>query len=151
MKKTIFAFVLAALASLSTLTAGAQTSFTSGKATVPFAFNYGNRHFEPGAYRLAVVNEHTLMIRGANGLAMAMYQGELTRRPSTVSKAVFRKIGGRYYLTEIWEARSESYVSMVETRQQKEAERERETASAVNDLGRVEVALTETAAQGVGN
>ena len=71
------------------------------KVNVPFAFETASQHFAAGVYTIRMENEHTLVIRGnsASGLAMAWVDDNA--QPAKTGKAVFRKYGDQYFLSEI--------------------------------------------------
>jgi len=119
----------------------AQNDLGRARINVPFAFDYGSRHFAPGAYELDLSSPHLLTIRAVDGsmVAMAMMQREITTQPPARGKAVFLKSGSTYQLQALWMARSNEYFHTIRSK----AKRQPELASDRAPSYTVEVALLE--------
>jgi hypothetical protein len=122
----------------------AQNSGDSARVKIPFAFDYGTRHFSPGIYTLDMLNPNVMMVRGtsANAIsanAISMVQEEITSHPPATSKVVFLKYGDHYVLAEVWVAGNESYLHALRSKTQKRSDIGANRAIA----SRVEVAMLE--------
>jgi hypothetical protein len=71
------------------------------KVNVPFAFETASRHFTAGVYTIRMENEHTLLIRGNSDSGLTMASIDDNAQPAKKGKAVFRKYGDQYFLSEI--------------------------------------------------
>ena len=73
------------------------------KANVPFPFNVGTSQLPAGSYRITVEDGSGLvMISNSTTLATVLSLG-LQERPGGKSRRpVFRRLGNRYFLTQIW-------------------------------------------------
>jgi hypothetical protein len=95
------------LASAFTVSAQAQTSRTQiAVATIPFAFNVGNKNLPAGKYTVTVVNpasdRKVLQIRSTNGRASAMIQtNSVVGNVSDNAKLVFQRYGDRYFFAQV--------------------------------------------------
>jgi hypothetical protein len=123
----------------------AQNEPGHARINVPFAFDYGSRHFAPGLYTLDMSSSHVLTVHAAHGSmgAMAMVQEEITTQPPDRSKAVFLKSGSSYQLQAVWTAGSSQYFHTVRSRAGKHSE----LASGRAPSNTVEVALLAEPAQ----
>ena len=102
-------FVLVALTVLLMATA-AQAQQTRVKANVPFDFVAGDRYYPAGEYSLQSVHGIDSFIQIANtqedrATNVASNACSATQ-PSAQTKLVFRRIGGSYFLSQIWTAGS---------------------------------------------
>jgi hypothetical protein len=118
----------------------AQT-LNGARINVPFAFDYGSRHFAPGVYTLDMSPLHFMTIRAMNGstVAMAMLQEEITTRPSVRSEVSFLKTGSSYQLQALHTAGSNEYFHTIRSRAKKHSD----LASGRVPSSTVEVALLE--------
>ena len=99
LKLSIFAAVLT-LASTSTLHAQAPDGRVEIK--VPFAFEVGPAHFAPGLYSLSMLNRSTLFVRGSGYSAFATIEPGGNNSAIAGGKVVFHRVGGQYFLSEVW-------------------------------------------------
>jgi hypothetical protein len=116
-----------------------QTAF--GKVNVPFAFETGLHHFEPGTYTISMETPNIVRINGATDSGLVMIQLGGDRQPATKSKLVFRKSGDRYFLGEIWIAEESGHLNAVKSK----AERRLQVAGKQSEPTGVELALLGTA------
>jgi hypothetical protein len=99
-----------------------------GKINVPFAFETGSgHHFAPGVYSVRMVSLHTLLLRGDSDSALTTASAEDNDQPAKTGKAIFRKYGNQYFLSQITVAGRSRLVcfehSKAESRAQVAAER----------------------------
>jgi hypothetical protein len=71
------------------------------QVNVPFAFETASQHFTAGVYTIRMENEHTLLIRGNSDSGLAMAWVDDNAQPAKTGKALFRKYGDQYFLSEI--------------------------------------------------
>jgi hypothetical protein len=138
-RATVFATVLGVV-SLAPASQ-AQHQAPGGTVNVPFAFETGYHHFEPGTYTISMETPHIVLIKGASGSGFVLTQLDGDRHPATKSKVVFRKSGDRYFLGEIWIAEKSDHQDVIESK----AERRLEVAGQKSAPTGVELALLETA------
>jgi hypothetical protein len=121
-----------------------NNDFGSARINVPFAFDYGSRHFAPGAYTLDVSSQRLLTLRAVGGsmVATAMLQEEITTHPSARSEVLFLKTGSTYKLQTLRTAGSNEYFHTIRSK----AKKQPELASNSAPSSTVEVALLEGAA-----
>jgi hypothetical protein len=119
----------------------AQNDLGRARINVPFAFDYGSRHFAPGVYELELSSPRLLTIRAVDGsmVATAMLQEEITLQPPVRGKAVFLKSGSSYQLQALWTAGSNQYFHTIRSKARKQSE----LASDRAPSSTVEVALLE--------
>jgi hypothetical protein len=119
----------------------AQDQATAGTVNVPFAFETGNQHFEPGVYTIRMEATHIASIKGTSRTGFVMIQSDGDRRTANKSKVVFRKSGNRYFLGEIWIAEKSGHLEVVKSK----AERRMQVAEQKSEPTGVELALVEPA------
>jgi hypothetical protein len=86
------------------LTASSAHAQSGSEAYVPFAFNVGTVHMPAGTYEIRkpdlYLNYVTVCNLKTGSTALSMFQEQ---SPSHVShKLIFRHVGDRYFLAEIW-------------------------------------------------
>jgi hypothetical protein len=120
------AIVLAGFAAFAAITpvSHAQYSSTMGTLRVPFAFNYGSRHFKPGKYLFIRQGQNIVMVRSLDGLntAMAIVQVERAPHPLAQGKAVFQRADGDLVLREFWMQDEDEYLHTITRKAKKHAE-----------------------------
>jgi hypothetical protein len=73
------------------------------KANVPFPFNVGTSQLPAGSYRITVEDGSGLvMLRNSTTFATVLSLGQQERPGGKSRKLVFRRLGNRYFLTQIW-------------------------------------------------
>ena len=110
----------AALALASTLPSQAQAPAGQARIQVPFAFQVGTEHFAPGVYTVAMINQLTLSVRGAGNSAFAAMKRDSNGNVAS-SKVVFQRVGGQYFLREVWTAGGSAHLTAYETKAEKQA------------------------------
>ena len=96
-------FVLAAIL----LVPAARGQQNGVKADVPFDFVVGDRAYPAGEYTLrAALNDSIIRIENMNEGAAAFTQSNACAKavPSTETKLVFHRMGGHYFLYQVWTA-----------------------------------------------
>jgi len=97
-------FVLAAIL----LVPAARAQQNGVKADVPFDFVVGNRAYPAGEYTLrAALNDSGIIrIENMNEVSAAFTQSNSCTKatPSTATKLVFHRMGGHYFLYQVWTA-----------------------------------------------
>jgi len=101
------------------------------KANVPFAFNAGARQLPAGTYEIKVV-------QGAGGFIISIQNDDtataamsIARREgprNTDSKLVFHRVGGQYFLAEIWTSSDAGGMIVPTSKLEKEREKEMQLA-----------------------
>jgi hypothetical protein len=105
---------------VSTGSVQAQSSLKA-TATIPFAFQAGSRHMPAGQYDIYELSPHVVLFRAANGhasgyLMVTPSQGKLQEQ----GRLVFHRYGNRYFLREVWDARSNQGVECSPSAEEKE-------------------------------
>ena len=141
-------FAAAAFAAVLTLTAGipaaqAQTNLRElAKVSVPFGFEVGSQHFEPGVYTISKQNESILRVSGKDGAALLMANNESSIKTTESGKAVFEQVGGKFFLTQIWTVGSTDHLVSVKTSQYKRAQRIEEACLPMRHNAQPETTMT---------
>jgi len=118
MKNRILAIL--GLVLLAAASASAQTVQPS-QIKVPFAFQVGSEHFAPGTYTIGTISNLTLAVRGNAGGAFASMKPESNGKAVAGSKVVFRRIGGQYFLAQVWTAGATDHLTAYPTKAEKQA------------------------------
>jgi hypothetical protein len=98
-------FILTVIAALLTMATAAQAQHTKVSATIPFNFVVGDRAYPAGDY--SFTNSGVVLQinnAGQTGTEMLLSQSCERARPSETTKLVFQKMGGYYFLQQIWVA-----------------------------------------------
>ena len=87
----------------------AKAQETKVRANVPFDFVVGDRAYPAGEYSFTN-NDAALQITNAEGTGMELLLSRACQsaRPSETTKLVFQKMGGYYFLQQIWVAGNSS-------------------------------------------
>src|SRR6185437_2256827 len=118
-----------------------QTSGHTMSVNVPFGFEMGNKHFEPGAYTISTPLAGVIEVNNNSTAGMALTHGEQSYRPTKTAKVVFDRYGDYYFLRQIWFNPEEtSYVECPESKSEKQAKRS-ELASNSKKPSNVELAM----------
>jgi hypothetical protein len=84
--------------------ASAQSSSTTVKVDVPFAFRTASHQMPAGTYRIDLLSDHTILLRGPGSHAstfLMVHSATASKAPSQ-GVAVFDRYGNTYYLHQIW-------------------------------------------------
>jgi hypothetical protein len=100
--------------------AAAQESNGLADVNIPFAFQTANMALPAGHYRIDKTGTHLILLRGPDNKAefVAMYNTSTTHASAT-GKLVFDRVGGNYYLREIWTANSTEGLECPKSRAEK--------------------------------
>lgn len=86
--------------------ASAAQAQTNVKADIPFDFVVGEHSLPAGEYTLVAQSpeNQAVYIRSDNGKAamVTLTQGCSSASPSDKTKLVFHRVGGQYFLSQIW-------------------------------------------------
>jgi hypothetical protein len=136
--RTIFVAASLVLGSFS-MTAHAQDHTLT--VNVPFGFEVGSKHLEPGAYKVSESLDNVVSIRNNSNCAMLLTHSGETMKPTKTAKIVFRRYGEHYFLRQIWfDTEGNTYVESPESKTEKLA-RQTELASVQKHASNVEVAM----------
>ena len=98
----------------------AQLENRSIMANVPFSFRAGDRLLPAGEYRVSAVrNTGVLALSGAQNQLVGTH-GTQSSRPSSSTKLIFNKVGGSYFLSQIWLRGQQLGMELPRSRMQKE-------------------------------
>jgi hypothetical protein len=114
---------------VATITADAQVSGSKMSASIPFAFNVGNKTLPAGEYTVRVVNpssdQRVLQIRSKDGRVSAVIQTiGATSNNADDAKLVFHRYGETYFFAQAQMAGDATMLAAVKTRAQRSKERE---------------------------
>jgi hypothetical protein len=114
---------------VATITADAQVSGSKMSASIPFAFNVGNKTLPAGEYTVRVVNpssdQRVLQIRSKDGRVSAVIQTiGATSNNADDAKLVFHRYGDTYFFAQAQMAGDATMLAAVKTRAQRSKERE---------------------------
>jgi hypothetical protein len=145
----VFAFIL--LFAMSTLSQPlhAQNKISTAKVDIPFGFDYGAKHFGPGAYTLDMQNLRFMTLRDNDHAAFVLTRVEYNRKPAAVGHVVFQKYGDRYFLQEVWTVNSDSHLTVCASKWEQRAARE--LVAQGTAPSRVELAMVTTPSTPSGN
>jgi hypothetical protein len=139
-RASIFTAVLA-LAPLSPAL-HAQGGPAFAQVNVPFAFETGSGHYPAGVYKLDMDSPSILKITGASnsGLAMMRVVDDRGRRTRN-GVATFHRYGTRYFLNEISATGESRHIHLQQSKAEKQAQKQMETAAVKSEPANLEVAL----------
>jgi hypothetical protein len=121
---TLIACTLVVSAYVSTISAVAQSGTTLATVNVPFTFQIDKQEMPAGLYRIYHVSSTLFVMSGAKR------SGTVLTRPTADTKAparghvVFHRIGGTYFLGELWSAGNTSGMACFESRAERQMLRE---------------------------
>jgi hypothetical protein len=101
----------------------AQNADVRAKVNVPFGFEVGATHFEPGTYTISMQSNHIMQIRGASKSVFAMTLWDTTTNPSKYGKVVFHKCNDRYFMREVWTVWDSSHLQFPQSKAELQAQR----------------------------
>jgi hypothetical protein len=121
MKRNLIGTLSLVALSLPLTTTGAHAQ-SGAEAYVPFAFNVGTVHMPAGTYEIrrpAIdLNYVTVCNLKTGSTALSLFQAQ---SPSHVSnKLIFRHVGNRYFLAEIWGGAGTSGMTIQTTKPQRQ-------------------------------
>ena len=124
------------------LPAHGQSAGHSMSVNVPFGFEMGDRHFEPGTYTITTPAYGVVEVRNsAKNVGLILTHGEQSSKPTTTSKIVFDRYGDHYFLRQIWfNPQETSYLQCPESKSEKQTKNS-ELASISKKPSNVELAM----------
>jgi hypothetical protein len=118
-----------------------QTAGHAMSVNVPFGFELGSQHFEPGTYTIHTPEVGVVEIQGSSTSAMGLTREEQSTKPTKTAKVVFDRYGDHYFLRQLWfNAEEKAYVECPESKAEKQAKRS-ELASISKKPSNVELAM----------
>ena len=104
MKRKNFYPLLAAMVVLAVGCAEAQLGNGSVKADVPFAFTVVDQTFPAGQYTVRKMNDMGILAITGTGSALALAGSQPVQSGDAqkLTKLVFHRYGGRYFLYQVW-------------------------------------------------
>jgi len=138
---TIVAAILTVTSSSQAL--HAQEVDHRAKANVPFGFEVGSRHFNPGIYNIVLQRDNLISIQSGSNAALAVIRWDTGRKASPNGKLVFHKYGDKYFLSEVWTPGDPTHLQCVLTAAEAKVKKAQLTAS-VTYNSNVELALMQT-------
>ena len=119
----------------------AQTSTHTMSVNVPFGFEMGNQHFQPGTYSISTPQQGVVEIQGHSTAVLGLTRGEQGNKPTKTAKIVFDRYGDHYFLRQLWfNADQTSYAECPESKSEKQAKKS-ELASNSKKPSNVELAM----------
>lgn len=87
-------------------TAIAQSSGSTVKVNIPFAFQAGSQRLPAGIYHIALMSDQQVLFRGPgrDASGFVMFHSAQTLNAASKSSVVFDRYGNSYYLHQIWTA-----------------------------------------------
>jgi hypothetical protein len=100
--RTLTSLALAVVALAMTVPARAASAI---KVNIPFEFDFGKQTFPAGEYTLVQPLQHFLVLRDAQGRAIAStFTGGIdSSTPVSAATLKFQYAGGRHILAEVWQ------------------------------------------------
>jgi hypothetical protein len=122
MKKQRLFSLLAAVVLITAGSLSAQTNGSPVKATIPFDFSAGNKHFSAGQYRVNAISPlGALSIVGQSSESgLVVCREAESNSPSASTKLIFHQYGTSYFLYQIWVQGEKSGRQLPMTRVEKE-------------------------------
>lgn len=135
-------FVVATLVTaLSTAPADGQTSGRAVLVNIPFGFDAGTKHMEPGKYTITKDLNDFVWIKNGSSTAILMTRDEQGSRATEKAKLVFDRYGDRYFLRQVWLSPEDTaYLQCPESKTEKQA-KESELAQNQKNASNVDVAM----------
>ena len=125
MKRNLIGILSLVAVSLMLNAAGAYAQ-SMVKANVPFDFKVGSARMPAGPYEIKVdsASAAAIIIQNDEGKAGALSTARREYPRNTTAKLVFHKIGGQYFLAEIWRSSQDEGMILPTSKQEKELEKE---------------------------
>jgi hypothetical protein len=94
------------------------------KANVPFAFRVGSATLPAGTYEISSAGSAAVSVRNKNVTAAAMSTVRHESAQKTEDKLIFHRIGGEYFLAEIWTSAGSPGMVIPRSKQETKLEKE---------------------------
>jgi hypothetical protein len=113
------------------------------KADVPFAFTVGSAQLPAGTYEVRALGpgNSSIMIQNHETSAAAMSNAGREQPRNASPKLVFHRVGGTYFLAEVWRSSSAEGMIIPTSKQEKELEKELSASNSKGGYEEVVVAL----------
>jgi len=120
MKRNIIGALMTLIVASSMAVPVVQAQETILTATVPFAFNIGDKQLPAGAYAVREMGRATLVqSRDAVYSVMGIYYYAGSSKADE-TKLVFHKVGDHYFLAQIWTGARDQGLAVPESKMEKE-------------------------------
>lgn len=118
-----------------------QTVNQTLSVNVPFGFELGSQHFEPGVYTVKTPMENVVELQSTSKAAVILTIPGESAKATKTTKIVFDHYGDRYFLRQIWfNSQDTAYLECPESKAEKQAKRG-DLASNSKNASNVELAL----------
>jgi hypothetical protein len=121
---TLIACTLVVSAYVSTISAVAQSGTTLATVNVPFTFHIDKQEMPAGLYRIDHVSSTLFVMSGANRSGTVLTHPTADAKVPAQGHVVFHRIGGTYFLGELWSAGDTSGMACFESRAERQMLRE---------------------------
>jgi hypothetical protein len=117
---TLIACTLVVSAYVSTISAVAQSGTTLATVNVPFTFHIDKQEMPAGLYRIDHVSSTLFVMSGANRSGTVLTHPTADAKVPAQGHVVFHRIGGTYFLGELWSAGDRSGMACFESRAERQ-------------------------------
>jgi hypothetical protein len=117
---TLIACTLVVSAYVSTISAVAQSGTTLATVNVPFTFHIDKQEMPAGLYRIDHVSSTLFVMSGANRSGTVLTHPTADAKVPAQGHVVFHRIGGTYFLGELWSAGNTSGMACFESRAERQ-------------------------------
>jgi hypothetical protein len=117
---TLIACTLVVSAYVSTISAVAQSGTTLATVNVPFTFHIDKQEMPAGLYRIDHVSSTLFVMSGANRSGTVLTHPTADAKVPAQGHVVFHRIGGTYFLGELWSAGDTSGMACFESRAERQ-------------------------------
>jgi len=120
MKRNVTGTLMTLIVAFSIAVPVVQAQQTIMTASVPFAFSVGDKQLPAGAYAVREMDRATLIqsADSANSVLGIYYYAGPSKANET--KLVFNKVGGHYFLAQIWTSARDQGLSVPQSKLEKE-------------------------------
>ena len=119
-RSTLIACTLMIGTLASTQSASAQSPEALATVNIPFAFRMGNQTMPAGMYRIDLVSNHVVKLRGPDHTVGSVAMHSATKLlASDTGIIVFDRYGENYFLRQIWTAGNKDGLESWQTRVEK--------------------------------
>ena len=119
-RSTLVACALVVSACASTISAVAQSDTTVATVNIPFTFHIDEQEMPAGLYRIDHVSSTLFLLRGPSRSGAVLTYPTADTKVSTQGHVVFHRIGGTYFLGELWSAGDTSGMACFESRAERQ-------------------------------
>jgi hypothetical protein len=119
-RSTLVACALVVSACASTISAVAQSDTTVATVNIPFTFHIDEQEMPAGLYRIDHVSSTLFVMSGANRSGTVLTHPTADAKVPAQGHVVFHRIGGTYFLGELWSAGDTSGMACFESRAERQ-------------------------------